>query len=36
VQYIGSLHPTIQRGSHRGQSNSGFIMSVVNMALILI
>jgi hypothetical protein len=36
VQYNGSLHLAIQRGSHRGQSNSGFTLSEVNMALILI
>jgi hypothetical protein len=39
VQYNGSTssHPTWQRrGSHRGQSNSGFTLSEVNMALILI
>jgi hypothetical protein len=36
VQYNGNLHPTIQRGSHRGQRNSDFTLSEVNMALTLI
>jgi hypothetical protein len=36
VQYNGSLHLAIQRGSHRGQSNFDFTLSEVNMALTLI
>jgi hypothetical protein len=32
----GSLHLAIQRGSHHGQTNSGFILSKVNMVLTLI
>jgi hypothetical protein len=36
MQYNGSLHLAIQCGSHCGQSNSGFTLSEVNMALTLI